>query len=150
MRTTATARQTLLAVTAALAVGCASATATRERQLQVRRDAWAAERLTSYEYDYQLGQGWFINFSGRWIHLVVREDTVRSATDVATGQPMPEPLAIWPTIDRLFDEAQQAAASGTLTAIRYDPQLGYPTEIDLSGPPDASGSILASNLTPTR
>lgn len=141
-------RHALLAVATLLVAGCSSATGVRDLQVQVRRDAWTGEKLTSYEYDYELGPTWFIAFSGRWIHLVVRDDAVQSATDVATGQAMPEPLETWPTIDRLFDEAETAAASGALKSITYDSQYGYPTAMDLAGPPDASGRIYAANLSP--
>jgi hypothetical protein len=40
----------------------------------------------------------------------------------------------------------QAADAGMLRGVRFDPVLGYPTEIDLDGPPDASGSVFATGL----
>jgi Family of unknown function (DUF6174) len=73
---------------------------------------------------------------------------VQSATDAVTGQAEPGAPASWPTIDKLFDEAMEAAADGSLRGARFDPALDYPTEIDLAGPPDASGSVFASGLLP--
>ncbi len=132
-----------------VAAGCSSSTEPSSRTVDLRRETWTQQRLTDYTYDYQLGSTFFINFSGRWIHIVVRGNAVVSATDVATGQAMPGPLSTWPTVDQLFDEARQAAQDGALAGIHNDPQYGDPTEIDLAGPPDASGSIYAKNLVPT-
>ena len=131
-----------------VAAGCSSSTEPSPRAIDIRRETWTAAKLTSYSYDYKVGNGFFISFAGRWIHVVVRDNAVVSATDAATGAAMQGSLATWPTIDRLFDEARQAAQDGALSAIRYDPQYGYPTEIDISGPPDASGAIYAQNLVP--
>lgn len=153
MRPTALAhrsRLTILSFAALLVAGCSSSTEPTLRSVDVRRETWSGAKLTSYSYDYELGSGFFINFSGRWIHLVVSANAVVSATDVATGAAMPEPLSTWPTIDQLFDEARQAAENGALSGIRYDPQYGYPTEIDIAGPPDASGAIYARNLVPAQ
>jgi hypothetical protein len=113
--------------------------------VSARRARWAAHGLTSYEYDYEV-TGFFINYAGRSIHLVVRAGVVQSATDVATGLAEPGATSQWPTIDALFDEAAQAAAGGSLGSVRFDPTLDYPTQIDLKGPPDASGSVFASGL----
>ena len=66
--------------------------------------------------------------------------------DMTTSQPAPGDPASWLTIDKLFDEATQAAASGTLRGARFDPTFDYPSELDLAGPPDASGSVFASGL----
>jgi len=111
------------------------------------RARWAAHAIASYQYDYELA-GFFINFAGRRVRVEVRDGAVRSATDVATGRPMPQELATWPTVDRLFDTAERAAAAGSLRAVRYDPTYDYPTLLELDGPPDASGSVTASGLVP--
>lgn len=150
MRSNSGPRYGSLAVLAlTLAAGCAdsatdSATAPSV-DVTARRAAWAAHGLTAYEYDYQVG-GFLISYAGHRIHLVVRNGAVQSATDMTTGQAAPGPGSAWPTIDALFDEATQAATEGSLRGIRFDPTLDYPTEIDLAGPPDASGSVFASGL----
>ena len=131
-----------------LAAGCSASTEPTTRNVDLRRATWTQTRPADYSYDYQVGGGFFIEFAGRWIHVVVRGNAVVAATDVATGVAMPEPLTTWPTIEQLFDEAQQAAQNGSLTRITYDPQYGYPTEMDIAGPPDASGAIYAKSLTP--
>ena len=128
-----------------LAAGCADSTIAPSADLTLRRGRWAAHGVTAYEYDYQVG-GFLISYAGHRIHLVVRNGVVQSATDLTIGQAAPGPASAWPTIDALFDEATQAATEGSLRGIRFDPTLDYPTEIDLAGPPDASGSVFASGL----
>lgn len=49
-------------------------------------------------------------------------------------------------VPTLYDPALAALAGGTLTSITFDTVFNYPTRMDLAGPPDASGSILASHL----
>jgi hypothetical protein len=122
-------------------VACRDPTGSAPSVVAAQRARWTALGITSYQYDYEV-TGFFINFAGRRVHLVVRNGAVQSATDAATGQPMTQPLTQWPTVERLFDEAAGAAR------VTYDARYHYPTEIDVSGPPDASGSVLASDLVP--
>jgi hypothetical protein len=114
--------------------------------LSAHRAHWAARGLTKYAYEYKL-TGFNVSWANRQIHIVVLNGVVASATDVAAGQPAPGDPASWPTIDKLFDQASQASTNRTLRTIRFDPTFDYPTEIDLAGPPDASGSIVASGLS---
>jgi hypothetical protein len=51
-------------------------------------------------------------------------------------------------VDGLFNLALGAADGGDLTAIQFDSALRFPRRIDIAGPPDASGSLFASNLQP--
>jgi len=119
----------------------AATTPPARRSVAAHRAQWAALGITSYQYVYEL-TGFFINFAGKPVRVVVRNGAVESATEVATGQPMPQPLTQWPTVEKLFDGAVGA------THVTYDARYHYPAEIDLSGPPDASGSSLASDLVP--
>jgi len=122
-------------------VGCHDPTGSSPSSVAAHRAQWAALGITSYQYVYEL-TGFFINFAGKPVRVVVRNGAVESATEVATGQPMPQPLTQWPTVEKLFDGAVGA------THVTYDARYHYPAEIDLSGPPDASGSSLASDLVP--
>jgi hypothetical protein len=93
--------------------------------------------------------GFFNAFAGRAILVEVRNDTVQSATVVATGQLLARPYTFFPpTLDGLFDQAAQALQEQKLSAVRFDPQVGYITRMDIAGPPDASGSVFASALQP--
>lgn len=125
--------------------GCHDPTSAQSSELAARRARWAAHGLTSYEYDYRL-TGFFIQFAGDRIHLVVRDGAVQSATDLTTGQVLAVAPQRWPTIDDLFDDAQQAADGGSLINVHFDGTLDYPTEIDFAGPPDASGAVFATGL----
>ena len=140
-------RLELVALLVLGAAGCSSSTDPQLDQVTRQRQLWTAHHLTRYSYEYEQ-TGFFNNISGRVIRLVVLADTVRSAVFVATGETVPGPAAQFPIVDSLFAQASRAAQSHSLTAIEFDAQLDYPTRIDLAGPPDASGSILASHLQP--
>lgn len=124
---------------------CSNPTEISSTSISAHRARWSAHRLTKYAYDYKV-TGFFINYAGHDIHLVILNGVVQSATDLVTGQAAPGDPASWPTIDKLFDEAMQASANGSLRDVKFDPTFDFPTELDLAGPPDASGSILASRL----
>jgi len=128
-----------------LSARCSDPTSVQSSELAARRARWTGHGLTSYEYDYRL-TGFFIQFAGDRIHLVVRDGAVQSATDLTTGQALAVTPQQWPTIDDLFDDAQRAADSGSLTQVLFDATLDYPSEIDIAGPPDASGSVFAAGL----
>lgn len=138
-------RGPLVALALLLLTGCHDPTSVQSSELAARRALWEAHGLTSYEYDYML-TGFFIQFAGHRIHLVVRDGAVQSATDLTTGQTLAVTPQRWPTIDDLFDDAQRAADAGALTNVLFDGQLDYPSEIDVSGPPDAGGSVFAAGL----
>lgn len=133
----------LLALVAS--TGCHDPTSVQSSELAARRARWVEHGLTSYEYDYRL-TGFFIQFAGDRIHLVVRDGAVQSATDLTIGRVLTVTPQQWPTIDDLFDDAQRAADDGSLTRVLFDGTLDYPTEMAFAGPPDASGSVFASAL----
>jgi uncharacterized protein DUF6174 len=129
-----------------LLVGCSDATTgVSSTDVSTHRARWSSRGLTKYAYDYKV-TGFLISYAGHTIHVVVLNSVVLSATDVTTGQAAPGDPSSWPTIDKLFDQATQAATDGSLRGVRFDPTFDYPTEIDLAGPPDASGSLFASGL----
>ncbi len=109
------------------------------------RAAWDAHNLSSYAYVYE-ATGFLSALSGHQIRLVVLNDTVRSAMDITTGDSAVSNVASFPTIDGLFDGALAAIAVKSLASIAFDPTYSYPTRIDILGAPDATGTILASNL----
>lgn len=138
-------RSSLVAFALVVVAGCHDPTSVQSSELAARRARWVEHGLTSYEYDYRL-TGFFIQFAGDRIHLVVRDGAVQSATDLTTGQTLAVTPQRWPTIDDLFDDAQRAADGGSLTRVLFDGTLDYPSEIDIAGPPDASGSVFAAGL----
>lgn len=127
--------------------GCSTTTTTDPllSDLRQHQDAWDARKLTTYSYDYEQ-TGFFSAIDGRVIHLQVKANVVTSAVFKDTGAPAPGDPSGFPTIDGLFAQAETAAVNGDLTAVTYDSAYGYPSRIDISGVPDASGSIFASQL----
>jgi len=149
MRTRFVSTPLALLSAALLAAACrdpAGPTASSTDDVAVHHARWDARHLTKYQYDYKL-TGFFIAFAGHQIRVTVINGAVSSAFDVTAGQPMTGPLSTWPTIDALFDQAERASDAGLLRAIHYDPTFDYPTQMDLAGPPDASGTIFASGLS---
>jgi hypothetical protein len=126
---------------------CGDATGPALDDVLAHRATWSARHLNDYVYDYQ-ATGFFILWDGQQIKLEVRNGAVASAVIAATGQPVPGSPSEFPTVEALFDEAVEAARDHTLRAISFDPDLGYPRRMDLAGPPDASGSVLAIDLQP--
>jgi hypothetical protein len=108
------------------------------------RSLWSAHNLSRYAYRYEL-TGFMVSYAGHPLRLVVLADTVRSATDMTTGDSVPG-AAAFPTLDGLYNQAITALSSGTLKAIAFDSTFNYPSRMDFLGPPDASGSVLASSL----
>jgi hypothetical protein len=127
-------------------LGC-GATTPSETELEVDRTRWASHHLTNYAYDYRTS-GFFDNLAGQTVHLVVLGDTLRSAVVVATGDSLPVPNQALATINEMFDLAISNRERGSLAGIEFDQVLGYPRRIDISGPADAAGSIMASSLQP--
>jgi hypothetical protein len=142
-----TGRAYRLVAVAAVCLGCSASTGPDHFYLAVQRSEWEAQHLTSYQYDY-LVTGFFIDYAGKPIRLTVHNGEVQSAVFVADSEPILGPASSFPTIDQLFDRAEAASAARTLTGITFDSRLHFPTEMDIAGPPDANGSVFASNLHP--
>jgi hypothetical protein len=139
------ARVALLGLAAVLA-GCTHApTSPHLSDIQRAQAAWKAHHLTRYAYRYET-MGFSTRLDGQAMRLVVLGDTVRSAQFVTTNDSVPVVPATLPTIDALFAQAIAADGDGTLVAVEFDSTFGYPTRLQLSGPPDASGVIIASNI----
>lgn len=116
---------------------------TLAEQVAARQERWHARGVTSYGYDFD--QSGFFNGCPHPIHVEVRDDSVVSATVAATGRSVPAKWQCAPSIDGLFQTAIDAARKGELSGIRYY-RAGYPREIDIAGPANASGSLFASKL----
>jgi len=128
-----------------LLAGCGDATAPSEDTILAHRASWSAQHLSDYSYIYE-ATGFFINTADKPISITVRNNAVASAVFAGTGDPVPGSPTNFPSIDQLFDQALAAARDHSLASITFDPNLGYPTRMELAGPPDASGSLLASQL----
>ena len=142
---TSTSRLLLVGLLASLTSCHSDPTAPSVADLQRAQASWKAHGLSRYAYRYET-MGFFNAFDGKAMRLVVLSDTVRSAQFVETNTAVPGAPATLPTIDALFATVIAARASGRLLSVKFDPVFGYPTVIELSGPPDASGTLLASAI----
>jgi hypothetical protein len=115
--------------------------------IEAARARWEAQQIHDYQFVYTQ-TGFNSILTGKVARVMVFGDTVRSATDTLTGDSIPFAGSLIPSVGALFDEAVGAAGDGSLTGIQFDPQLSYPTRLDIAGPPDASGSLFLSNLQP--
>lgn len=72
----------------------------------------------------------------RWHRVSVRNDSIVEVRDVASGQVIPRERYSFLTVDGLFGviarEPDEYAADISVT---FDPTLGFPTRIDLTGKP---------------
>ncbi len=137
-------RATFTALLAAILAACGSGT-TAPVDVAARRAHWDAFHFHDYSYVY-FQTGFFINYTGHQVRVIVHGDSVVALRDPTTGDSLPWSPQFFPTIDQLFNRAMAAEEAGQLGGITYDPTYGYPTRVDFSGLPDASGSVFASEL----
>ncbi len=140
-------RTTSLLLSLSALMACSDSSGISLSELQAQQARWRSHFIRDYQYLYEQ-TGFNTSISNRTIRVIVLGDTVRGANDTLTGDSIPVAWGVIPTVDGLFDSAISGLGNGSLTLIRFDPALGYPVQLDLAGPPDAAGSILASNLQP--
>jgi hypothetical protein len=140
---TVSTRLLLVGLLTGLATCRSSPTAPSLSDIQRAEAEWTTHNLTRYAYRYETIGG-FSALDGQAIRLVVLGDTVRSAQFVATNDSVP--VAFLPTINALFTLAITRRAEGRLVAAQFDSIFGYPRRLELSGPPDASGVVVASDI----
>lgn len=133
------------AVLLAFLSACSGPTAPSAAQIEQSRASWETHNLDRYAYQLEY-TGFLSALANRAMRLVVLNDTVRSAQFVGTWDSVPVIPSTLPTIEQLFIQAVDASNAGRLTAFEVDSTFSYPTLIGIAGPPDASGTILASSL----
>jgi len=138
-------RLAALSISVFALAACADSTSPSGETLHEQRARWTNQAVSDYTYVYRV-TGFFINFAGQDITLTVRNDSVVAAVVTEASQPL-SPSG-FPTIDQLFDEAEAALREGQLADIAFDPLYSFPVRMDLTGPPDASGSVFASHFQP--
>ena len=115
-------------------------------EILAQRDRWLGAGVTHYAFVYEETGFLICCTEGRPLVVEVQGDSLLAAVPVS-GPPCGAGCG-GKSIATLFDLAVRAANDGVLTTISFDPVLHYPTRMDLAGPPDASGSELASDLKP--
>jgi Family of unknown function (DUF6174) len=100
---------------------------------------WEAQRPTGYAYELEISC--FCIHRGRYA-VEVRDGTITSMRDAATGQPAAESRVEWIiTVDRLFEVMRQASQAGTYTRVTYDRVLGYPAEAEIGTLANDAGTL---------
>lgn len=125
-----------LAALAAMATACATAgpagVEEAQEELDRGRRTWAASGPEEYRYTLRR-----ICFCGQEVtqpvEVDVRGGEVVARRVAATGEPVsPTFETLWPTVEGLFDLVQDAIdREADRLTVRYDPDRGYPTSIDV-------------------
>lgn len=142
----------LVTVAAITVVACDSSTAPggiRLANLAQQEVRWEGRALHDYLFEYHYQFGGAVEAA----RIYVASDTVVAALDLATGSSLTlDPSNGWPTVDELFARAKEALSSENVdVTVEYDPDLGYPTRIDVSpkvATPAGGSSTRASGLEP--
>ena len=124
-----------------------------ERALSRAQARWAARAFESYTYTTVTSCGECPPDRARQTRVEVRGAKVTAAIVVANDSLLPS-VASFTTVDGIFAQIRGYANEAWVRAVRveYDPQLGYPTRIDVSakaGIMDSDYGTSISNLVPT-
>jgi hypothetical protein len=130
--------------------GCSESTAPADQiaSFGVARQRWASRHYTDYAFTFQ--QTCFcVNVHP--IRATVERDTVRSAIDLITNQPVDPSLVM--SINGLFTFIQNGLEQHADKLVAsYDQVLGYPSTIEYDfrfSIADDEGSISVRDVTPT-
>lgn len=125
-------------------VGCSDSMA--PLSLTLNRARWENQNL--HEYLYTARRICFCPDAGQDVYVLVLSDAVFSARVVGTNVELPKDQ--WHTVDQLFDLAERSfGENGQTVRVKYHPELGYPTLIEVQCPPniaDCGLTIEAKNL----
>lgn len=114
--------------------------------LGINRLRWESQNLDSYTYTAR--RGCFCPESGQEVWVTVVSDVVVSVRLVATGAEVS--TAGWYTVPQLFDLVEGAVEEiYESVSVEFDPELGYPTWINLACDdiPDCGLTMEARDLT---
>jgi hypothetical protein len=112
--------------------GCHDSTGPIALSLTLNRARWQSQNL--HDYSYTGLKICFCRPAGE-VEVIVQADTVLSAKLVGTTEELPK--GEWLTIDQLFDFAQRSYGENYESVmVEYHPELGHPTLIVLTCPPD--------------
>lgn len=121
----------VLALSLSGCVGPFSPSGPEKKALEDARRLWDRQQIASYTF--RVRQVCFCVPSVRApLAVVVEQGRVTSIVDAETGAPVqPEPF-IPTTVDALFAAVEDAIdRDAARIDVRYDPQLGYPLEINI-------------------
>lgn len=101
----------------------------RQAELDANRSVWDDAAIT--EYTYELNRLCYCGLAGA-LNVTVVDQAVVAATRADGGPIAPRELDVVETVDDLFDVIQRAIDERAFSyRVEYDPELGYPTLVDL-------------------
>jgi len=120
------------------------------KDVAIRRAAWRARGITSYRV--RVAAGCFCPWPSTPAVLEVRNGAPVALHDTLGKRfgPVREPWSAY-TVERMFDQIEQAVKQSDIVEAKYDPCYGYPTSIRGVGKvklPDNWFSATANRLTP--
>jgi hypothetical protein len=126
-------------------LGCNLSPTNQTFEILQHQAQWTGQNLTAYDFVYSVHSMVNSPCYPVALHIVVRADTVVSATCIASGQTV---QGITVTVNTLFADALRAAHSDDLDQVQFDSRLGFPTLVAVAGPPDAGWSEQVTNFQP--
>ncbi len=121
-----------------------------QRELAAQQRLWQDAGWESYRFEFQQ-QCFCVREQVQPVLVEVREGRIERVISRETGQDLSsEPNLRWYTVADLFKIISEAQANDTEPlVVRYDPQLGYPTHIEIGSlAADAGVIYTASSLEP--
>ena len=95
-------------------------------------DRWATRGYDSYSYEVVRSCYCGLPGIGRVVVVVVHDGLPVAAWTADTGEPFgPSEAVLFPTIDDLFDIAEDAIRHADRFMIEYNDDLGYPVVLDI-------------------
>ncbi len=95
-------------------------------------DLWATRGYDSYSYEVIRSCFCGLPGVGRVVVVVVHDWVPVAAWNADTGEPFgPGEVAAFPTVEDLFDLAEDAIRHADRFTIEYDDRLGYPRVLDI-------------------
>ncbi len=116
----------------------------------VQEQRWQAAGIADYRYDFQQ-ECFCVREQVQPVTIEVRGGEMRRVMTRETGEDLATlPNLQWPTIDGLFSTIAEAEEQGRQPlTVEYDPELGYPTRIEIGSlAADAGVIYTASDLQP--
>jgi len=105
------------------------------------------------DYDLTVTRDCFCYAGGQPVLVEVRNHQAMRARFVETGEAIPKDEGnLWTTVEDLFAMTAPDHGDGYALHVTYDPDLGYPSSITLSCPPDLAdcGIHIAADVKPRR
>jgi hypothetical protein len=139
----------LCGIVAACSGGSSSRAEPESRSASPER-LWDEAGLSSYRYEFQQ-QCFCVREQVQPVTIEVRDGRIFRVLARESGQELStSPNLRWYTISDLFTLVSEAESNGVEPlVVRYDPELGYPTRIEIGSlAADAGVIYTASNLEP--